>query len=533
MEFTPAAGAFAIYRDVLEVPGLIVLANCFTEEAERKLFFTFGPLPMPRQDGRGLDARTGEFSGSPDSFPPTFFTMINLLQDLQVFSNYSTPDYGLSWAYPPGSSFQHHFDSRTQWGETVVGVSLGAPCEMQFKYSVPKARMPAVPLPLRRVWLPRGSLYIMSGRSRFEWTHGVYRVGKAGLSGSAAAVPPHWNPQNWRRSWTFRSTKVYQLCDLKRQQSQHAFGSGDYRKLGERIQAQMEHYPPKKDNYEATCTADEIRAMEATAKLTMASVDRLPHRFSRLLSREARFLSTRALQELYLASDLGEEDQHGGAGGGGGAGGSSSSSSSSAAGVGGRYVGFSTSGFGGSTGEGRAVGGGGVKPSSTVTTSGLFPQGYGLGHLGARELRRLDEGASSSSGSGSSSSSSSSPGSSSIMAAFLGKPAPAAPPVSAEELRRLRLCALEKRCPAAAALAAAAAAAAPPAVGALAQEVEEGDIVLVDEEEEGQGSGAGGGGGRKRDREGYAGGGDGCKKKKDELPVLSCSSDADEVEVLE
>ena len=64
--------------------------------------------------------------------------------------------------------------------ETVVGVSLGAPSEMIFTYAVDKRRMPAVPIPNKHVWLPRGSMYIMSGLSRFEWKHGVFRVGKKG-----------------------------------------------------------------------------------------------------------------------------------------------------------------------------------------------------------------------------------------------------------------------------------------------------------------------------------------------------------------
>jgi len=157
-----------------------VLANVFTEEGERDLFQSMGPLPEPRLDKSQHEARTGEYSGSPETFPPSFFKALNVLCDTQVFKGYTLPDYNVSYAYPPGSSFMSHFDSRYQWGETVVGVSLGAPSEMTFSYAVDKKRMPAVPIPHKHVWLPRGSIYIMSGLSRFEWKHGVFRVGKRG-----------------------------------------------------------------------------------------------------------------------------------------------------------------------------------------------------------------------------------------------------------------------------------------------------------------------------------------------------------------
>ena len=373
MEFCAQEEHYCAFQNVLGVPGLYVLLNCFTEEAEKGLFGTFGELPTPKVDGSGRDARTGEFHGSSDTFPKNFFKIINMLQDTDQFPGYTTPDYGLSWAYPPGTSFQHHFDSRYQWGETVVGVSLGAPCEIQFKYSAPKS---SVTQALRRVWLPRRSVYIMSGKSRFEWTHGVFRVGKASLSGSDLAAPPAWNPNNWRRSWTFRSTKVYQLEDLKRRLKGLNFGSPEHRALSERLAAQMVHYPPKKQNYEAVCTVSDLQAMVYAANATLDNVDKLPGRFSRFKSREALFLHlsppNKALADIYMASDVENEAMI---------------QKPYADGT--SHSGFSISGFGGSSGEGRVEKniGGHTESSFFLSTSGVLPQGYGLGHLGSRELK--------------------------------------------------------------------------------------------------------------------------------------------------
>jgi len=110
--FTPPPGPFTVYRDVLGVPGLFVLANVFTEEGERDLFLSMGDLPDPRQDKSGHDARTGDFCGSPATFPRCFFQALNVLCDTQVFKGYAIPDYMVAFAYPPGSSFMTHFDSR-------------------------------------------------------------------------------------------------------------------------------------------------------------------------------------------------------------------------------------------------------------------------------------------------------------------------------------------------------------------------------------------------------------------------------------
>jgi hypothetical protein len=111
--FTPPPGPFTVYRDVLGVPGLFVLANVFTEEGERELFLSMGDLPDPRQDKAGHDARTTEFGArSPAFFPRCFFQALNVLCDTQVFEGYAIPDYMVAFAYPPGTSFMSHFDSR-------------------------------------------------------------------------------------------------------------------------------------------------------------------------------------------------------------------------------------------------------------------------------------------------------------------------------------------------------------------------------------------------------------------------------------
>ena len=113
------------------------------------------------------------------------FAICNVVKDSGLFPGYITPDYCLALNYPPGAGFQHHFDSRYRWGETVVGVSLGQPSTIYFTPGNAKTKKNGVPNDMNGdnsgltvriknypksdsfaidVELPRRSIYVMSGR---------------------------------------------------------------------------------------------------------------------------------------------------------------------------------------------------------------------------------------------------------------------------------------------------------------------------------------------------------------------------------
>lgn len=121
-----------------------------------------------------------------------------------------------------GAGFQHHFDSRYRWGETVVGVSLGQPSTIYFvpgnaktkkKGAPPQQQQSDVEVRVKHypksdsfaidITLPRRSIYVMSGASRVDWKHGIRQQPKN--------IPqtPSWNPHAIRRSLTLRATKPY------------------------------------------------------------------------------------------------------------------------------------------------------------------------------------------------------------------------------------------------------------------------------------------------------------------------------------
>lgn len=125
--------------------------------------------------------------------------------------------------YPPKAGFQLHHDSKYRWGEVIVGVNLGQEGEMLFTPDNPKenafhhaaftsefASKSAGVHKSMRVKLPRRSIYIMSGPSRYVYKHGIAQQ-------RPTRPPPSWNKWNMRKSLTFRSTKVFSDVYLERQ----------------------------------------------------------------------------------------------------------------------------------------------------------------------------------------------------------------------------------------------------------------------------------------------------------------------------
>ena len=225
----------------------------------------------------------------------------------------------------------------------------------------------------RRVWLPRGSIYIMTGRSRTDWKHAIYRTGASGLIGSGMAAPPPWNPLGWRRSWTFRATKVFQLATLRRELRSAPISTRA--SLIARIAAQMESYPPKKDGYTATCNARDLEVLEAAAARMLRFIDTCAAaQDSRVPPADIRIPLENFAPEVRAMYD----------------GSGASAASFSRHSVPGPK-GFAFSGFGGSSREVVALAGPGGGGSGDAPVSGdgvglgAFPQGYGLGFENARD----------------------------------------------------------------------------------------------------------------------------------------------------
>ncbi|MBD2181115.1 alpha-ketoglutarate-dependent dioxygenase AlkB [Planktothrix sp. FACHB-1355] len=77
----------------------------------------------------------------------------------------SLPDQVIINEYEPGQGIAAHIDCVPCFGETIISLSLGSVCVMDFTHSQTKQKIPILLLP--------GSLLILQKQARYEWQHGI------------------------------------------------------------------------------------------------------------------------------------------------------------------------------------------------------------------------------------------------------------------------------------------------------------------------------------------------------------------------
>lgn len=75
------------------------------------------------------------------------------------------PDQLIVNEYLPGQGIRAHVDCVPCFGDTILSISLGSPCVMDFTRLKDKRRVP--------VPLTSGSLVVMKAEARYAWTHGI------------------------------------------------------------------------------------------------------------------------------------------------------------------------------------------------------------------------------------------------------------------------------------------------------------------------------------------------------------------------
>ena len=218
-----------ITRNVGGIEGLHLATDCFTEEVERRIFTSI--------DESGYQSGKRTWGGQPTGlirwpydWPQDYIKLTNLIRDCGLLPDYVPPDYCLRLMYPPKAGFQFHHDSQYRWGEVIVGINLGQEGTMMFTPDKPEdafdhaqftsefASKAAGVNKSMRIKLPRRSIYVMSGKSRYVYKHGIAQQ-------KPQMAPPSWNTLNMRKSLTFRSTKVFSDVFLERQLNAAATGA--------------------------------------------------------------------------------------------------------------------------------------------------------------------------------------------------------------------------------------------------------------------------------------------------------------------
>ena len=75
------------------------------------------------------------------------------------------PDQLIINEYEPGQGIANHVDCEPCFGDTIISISLGSSCVMDFINFRTKQKV--------EVMLESGSLVVLSGESRHNWTHGI------------------------------------------------------------------------------------------------------------------------------------------------------------------------------------------------------------------------------------------------------------------------------------------------------------------------------------------------------------------------
>lgn len=109
------------------------------------------PSSLPTFITRLIDATSGLLS--PLLPPETHRTAFGQSLARQVILN----------LYPPGQGITAHIDLPHRYADGIVGVSLMGGCVMALQKGAERYD----------VYLPEGTVYVMTGEARWEWSHGI------------------------------------------------------------------------------------------------------------------------------------------------------------------------------------------------------------------------------------------------------------------------------------------------------------------------------------------------------------------------
>jgi alkylated DNA repair dioxygenase AlkB len=108
-------------------------------------------------------ARTIDYSMFIGKLPSWAMKMAQRLYDEKHTSD--LPDQLIINEYEPGQGIANHVDCEPCFGDTIISISLGSDCIMDFINLRTKQKV--------EVMLESGSLVVLRGDARHNWTHGI------------------------------------------------------------------------------------------------------------------------------------------------------------------------------------------------------------------------------------------------------------------------------------------------------------------------------------------------------------------------
>jgi len=202
-------------RDVAGVKGLHIVYDVFTEDVEQRIFLDRSIFEeaskTAERECKALHAR---------QWSTDMFRVVNAVRDSGLYPELTLPNWSFNYTYPEGGMFRPHNLSTHRWGVAQVGVCLGRGGLMTLQETTGAGgdgRPKKITGTTVHVELPRRCIYIMLDECRNHWVHGILKMTPARLEHLPA---PAWNPQGYRRSLKFRSSKLYSDIMEKRHHPQ-------------------------------------------------------------------------------------------------------------------------------------------------------------------------------------------------------------------------------------------------------------------------------------------------------------------------
>jgi alkylated DNA repair dioxygenase AlkB len=158
--------------DAIQIPGLTYLPHYITVDEQNKLIHIIDQQEWStklrrrvQHYGYRYDYKNGSLASSSylGDLPDWAGRIAKRLLDDGLTTK--VPDQVIINEYEPGQGITSHVDCVPCFGKTIISLSLGSSCVMDFTHSQIKQKASILLLPR--------SLVVMQGAARYEWQHSI------------------------------------------------------------------------------------------------------------------------------------------------------------------------------------------------------------------------------------------------------------------------------------------------------------------------------------------------------------------------
>ncbi|XP_059620355.1 alkylated DNA repair protein alkB homolog 8 [Phlebotomus argentipes] len=233
-------------------PGLVVLKDFISEEEEEKLMKCVNwteeasgkELKHRQVKHFGYEFRYGSNDVDPEvplneKIPQECHILWERMHKKYPDIDWSTPDQLTVNKYAPGQGIPPHCDTHSAFSGPIVSLSLGSDVVMEFRSASGEDTC---------VLLPRRCILLMTGESRYNWTHGITpRCMDIVPSGSENASLTILK-RSIRISFTFRTLRRGEcdcnystFCDTKKRETEKGGNSLELAKIASKVEEENVH----------------------------------------------------------------------------------------------------------------------------------------------------------------------------------------------------------------------------------------------------------------------------------------------------